>query len=199
MELKFSQDQAKWFCNLPDYQLFCLLKEATKLYRIVSQPALDNEAVRGLIPDMAELLNRVMQWKPGPSSASAPYNAFVAEVNEIWRQGLLCFIYADICALPSSDQRVRECVQQGMRALKGLSWMQSIMWPIFMISVHALAEADRQLVESTCNNMMAMVSFATPLTIISFLRQVWADMDATGKSRWRTIMIESGIQINLVL
>lgn len=70
-----------------------------------------------------------------------------------------------------------------------------------MIGVHALQTNDRQILESACNSMRAGVKFGTPVTIVNLFRQVWDDIDARGKgeSRWRDIMMETGLGINLVM
>lgn len=198
----FSHSQARWFSNLPDYKYFCLFMNATRLARKVAlAQGANDRSLRRLMPDVAELLQNIAEWQPDPSLVSAEYAAHTAHVNEVWRQGLLCYIYADICALPSSEARIQNCIRQASEALQELSWIQSITWPMFMLGVHAILPAHRKVLEDSYIAMSTTLSFATPRSIVGFLHKVWAEMDSkeARDSSWRGVMMETGMQLNVFL
>lgn len=197
-----SMDHERWFSNVPDYVLFGLFQEATTLAQQLCGLNLPSVTViRRLMPRVSDLLHCVQSWQPKISSAAKQYERHITKANEIWREGLLCYIYSDICALESSGPRIQECVRKGLQAVKDLPLLQMAIWPLFMIAVHAAANEDRAILEKSYKELNATAHFATPLAIVELLRKTWADMDKSGcaQSRWRQIMTESGLQINLVV
>ncbi|PKY03898.1 hypothetical protein P168DRAFT_345196 [Aspergillus campestris IBT 28561] len=199
LDLQLAQEQKHWYGNMPDYAMVHFLRKASTIAHQLSQvPSYANpiQATQRLTPYIADLLNEVRNWHPQPSSSTIdPYANCAAEVGEIWRQGLLCYIYAELCSLPSSDARIQEGVAAALAAIQKLSWMQSVLWPVFMIGLHALGEEDRGVVERGLLAMNAALKFKTPLSLVGILRRVW-DGDI---GDWRGLVSREGMELNILL
>lgn len=77
--------------------------------------------------------------------------------------------------------------------------MHSIIFPTFMIGIHALTAEHRVVLESSYRAMTDSLNFSTPLSIVQLLKKIWAELDANESSmfNWRRLMRDSDIQINL--
>lgn len=157
--------------------------------------------MRRLILETSDLLTAVRLWKPEPCTAPEPYASYADDVNELWRQALLCHIYHDVCGVSSSDSRMKACVDDAIEALRNLTWVQSVMWPVFMVGLHAFNIEDRELITDRLTSMNTAANFTSPTSVLDFLQKVWQDLDEsdTGNSRWKELMAESGTELHLML
>ncbi|KAI8649008.1 hypothetical protein NCS55_01474200 [Fusarium keratoplasticum] len=105
---RLSRDQVDWFCNLPDYRLSAIFWDATRLSRrLYNEVAQNSHISQQLMPDVADLIHRINIYYPGSSDATSSHSSYSNMVNSGWRNGILCYIYSDICLLPSSDARIQ--------------------------------------------------------------------------------------------
>lgn len=153
------------------------------------------------MPDVADLIHRINIYYPGSSDATSSHSSYSNMVNSGWRNGILCYIYSDICLLPSSDARIQGCVQFGSEALEKLPWIQHVIWPAVMTGVHALSEAHRSIYTTGFAAMSFNLHFLQGLSILDFLGKVWAELDAHHPETacWRSVLHETGIQLNVFL
>ncbi|OJJ05533.1 hypothetical protein ASPVEDRAFT_45060 [Aspergillus versicolor CBS 583.65] len=201
LDLQLAEEQERWFGNMPDYSMVIFLRTASNLVRKLNQVASQPnpvQATQRLLPDIADLINQVRAWRPQRCSANDPYTTCAAEIGEIWRQGLLCYIYAELCALPRSDIRIQEAVAAAVPAIRKLTWMQSVLWPVFMIGVHAVGQEDQAAIEQGLLMMNSTLKFKTPLSLVDIFRQVWCAAEGSSVD-WKTIISKSGMELNILL
>ncbi|UPL03034.1 hypothetical protein LCI18_013968 [Fusarium solani-melongenae] len=180
-----------------NYGALSFLKQLNQLHRKVSlaRSSACFTTLQHISADIADLRTQIHLWQPSPPTSSTTPASDGAHVNETWQQGLLCYLYADVCALPSSDERIQECVARGIMALRELSWMHSIIFPTFMMDIHALTAEHRAVLGSSYRAMANSLSFSTRLSTVQLLRKIWAELDANEPSmfNWRRLMRDSDI------
>ena len=94
------------------------------------------------------------------------YATSVLNVGEIWRQALLCYIYTELCALPTGRIRLQQYVAAAMSVLQRLTSMQCVLWPVFMVGLHATNPEDQLVIEKGLQTMSLLHHFRTPLSLI---------------------------------
>ena len=148
-----------------------------------------------------DLTTNICNLTPDISMMPETLHQSAGAVNEIWRQGLLCYVYEAIYGLTSSERRVQECVRLTVSALRTMPWKQGVIWPVFMIGVQASDADDRKVVSASLNDVSLTLKSTNIMSTLVFLQKVWTDMDqkGTGISRWRQLMADSGTQLNLLL
>ncbi|KAH6612979.1 fungal-specific transcription factor domain-containing protein [Boeremia exigua] len=196
--------QHHWWANMPDFSMHLLLREATDLAieieRIRSQPGNYDELLR-LMPRAADLVQDITSWQPGPASVTPDYVTDETHFNNIWRQGMLCFVYHEIYWLRSSDPLIQACVHASLDSFQKLSWLQACLWPAFMIAVHACTEKARLCYETRLRRMHTTLNFTAPLSIVLVLKNIWdtLDDDDTGVKRWKDVVVGLELELNILL
>ncbi|BCS21871.1 fungal specific transcription factor domain-containing protein [Aspergillus puulaauensis] len=199
-EVELSTEQEQWFGNLPDYSMLVLMRTATEFAQKVGQIPIQADPIQTMqqmLPEITDLIISVRMWQPKASSAMEPYAKSVLDVGEIWRQGLLCYIYTDICSLSPSNSRLSQCVAAAIPAIQRLTWMQCVLWPVFMIGLNANNQENQSTIESSLQKMNFAHHFKTPLSLINILRKVWSSQGSS--SKWWDIMSECGLELNILL
>ncbi|KAK9371390.1 fungal-specific transcription factor domain-containing protein [Lipomyces kononenkoae] len=195
--------QSHWFNNLPDFRMHQFLREATGLSFAVDhfKSASDNiDELLQLMPQVAELVNRIHDWQPDVSSVEPEYMGSVEHFNAIWRQGMLCYIYHEIYALPSSHILIQACVEASLEPFRKLSWLQACLFPMFMTAVHAQTEEARVCFETGLTAMNTSLAFQAPLSVIMILKKIWERSDnVTGQASWRDIIKDFRMELNILL
>ncbi|KAL4799476.1 hypothetical protein BDV19DRAFT_385243 [Aspergillus venezuelensis] len=213
--LDLAKHQSQWWDNLPDYQMHLFLREATDhaltIDRLKSNPsAISITTLQNLMPVVADLVGRLKAWRPQAAfSAVRPeYAESVRYFNDIWRAGMLCFVYSEIYGLGSRDARVQGCVESALGPLRKLSWLQACLFPVFMIAVHASGEEARGVFLGKLEQMHGLLRFQGPASVAQVLRCVWQRMDESGeneavggggKVEWREIVRDLGMELNILL
>ncbi|KAH6972866.1 fungal-specific transcription factor domain-containing protein [Ilyonectria sp. MPI-CAGE-AT-0026] len=199
-----ASQQDHWWANSPDFRMHLFLREATDLSAAVNRlkTAEDsNLELLQLMPQVGELVNKIHHWEPDVSSVTSDYLSSATHFNELWRNGMLCFVYHDVYSLDSSNQRIQECVEGSLESFKRLSWLQACLWPVFMIAVHARSAESRTCFETGLMNMHTTLGFTSPLSLVLILKKIWeqSDYDITGAARWKGIVKELGMELNILL
>lgn len=180
--------------------MLILMRTATEFAQKVRQIPTQGDPIQTMqqmLPEISDLIISVRMWQPKASSAMKPYAKSVLDVGEIWRQGLLCYKYTDICALSPSNNRLSQCVVAAIPAIQRLTWMQCVLWPVFMIGLHANNQENWSTIESSLQKMNFAHHFKAPLSLINILRKVW---NLQGSSiKWRDIVSECGLELNILL
>ncbi|OJI99580.1 hypothetical protein ASPVEDRAFT_26379 [Aspergillus versicolor CBS 583.65] len=201
---EMATQQSQWFDNLPDYQMHVFLREATEysltVDRLKALPGGVEELLQ-MMPRVADLVHRIEAWQPCVSAVQAKYVDSVQHFNEIWRLGMLCFIYSEIYSLGPSDYYLQTCVEESLEPLRKLSWLQACLFPMFMIAVHAQTEAARTSFMTKLTEMHVLLGFQGPLSVASTLKHAWERSDNTeaGKVKWREVIRELGMELNILL
>lgn len=180
------------------------LREATDLSAAVDRLKAakgSNLELLQLMPQVGELVNKIHHWDPDVSSVTSDYLSSATPFNELWRNGMLCFVYHDVYFLDSSNQRIQECVEGSLESFKSLSWLQACLWPVFMIAVHARSAESRTCFETGLMNMHTTLGFTSPLSLVLILKKIWeqSDYDITGAARWKGIVKDLGMELNILL
>ncbi|KAF9887190.1 hypothetical protein FE257_010444 [Aspergillus nanangensis] len=200
MDTQLSKDQEEWYGNLPDYSVVIFLRTATRYSQQMSE-AIEQvgsgHRIQQIIPDISDLIACIRSWQPKSSSAMEPYARSARDVAELWRQGLLCYIYTDLCALSTTHARIQQCVTNAMPAIHRPNWLQCTLWPVFMVALHITDPGDQEVVERSLRQMGSLHHFKTPLSLIEILREVWSS-PALSKN-WKHIVAESGMELNILL
>jgi hypothetical protein len=196
--------QSHWWANQPDYAMYTLLREAVDLASAVHAFKTGKDrwvSVLQLMPQVAELVEKIRQWQPEAASVISGFQTDEAHFNNIWRQGLLCFVYHEIYWMNSSDPRIQECVKRSLVSFEQLSWLQACLWPTFMIAVHALDSEARQCYERRLREMHTTLQFTAPLSIALVLKQIWdtVDEDSSGQTRWKQVAESLDMELNILL
>ncbi|KAK9238967.1 fungal-specific transcription factor domain-containing protein [Lipomyces kononenkoae] len=195
--------QSHWFNNLPDFRMHQFLREATDLSAAVDRlksASCHIDEILQLMPQVAELINRIQDWQPDFSSVEPEYIGSVEHFNAIWRQGMLCYVFHEIYALPSSHSRIQACVEASLEPFRKLSWLQACLFPVFMIAVHAQTEEARLCFETGLTAMNTSLAFQAPLSVIMILKTIWERSDnMTGQASWRDIIKEFRMELNILL
>ncbi|KAF5588718.1 uncharacterized protein FSUBG_11376 [Fusarium subglutinans] len=193
--------QQHWWANMPDFRMHLLPREATDL-AVEVQKAKDNGDVATILrtmPQVGDLVQRIQNWHPDPSTVAPEYADSVVHFNCLWRQGLLYFVYHDIYHLDSNDERVQGCVESSVSSLESLSWFQACQWPIFMLAVHAKTERSRNCFEVGFVVMHATLGFSAPKSLVLVLQRIWQAADAGASKGWTDVVEEMGIELNILL
>lgn len=181
-----------------------MLREATDLAAQIDQlkAALRpvDEVLR-LMPQAGELVQRLNNWYPDVSMVDPEYVDSVGHFNAIWQFGVLCFVYHEIYALESGDSRIQRCVDAAIEPLRKLTWLQACLFPLFMLAVHAQKQEARSAVEDALTKMHTSLAFQTPLSIMLCLRNIWefSDTHRTGDAKWRDLVKDLSIELNILL
>ena len=189
---------------MPDYGMHLLLRETTDLAvavnRLKHTPNSYKDMLQ-LMPQVAELIGNIHNWRPEPASVTSEYIVDEFHVNTIWRQGLLCFVYHEIYWLESSDVRIQDCVHASLASFRQLSWMQACLWPTVMIAVHCRTSEARTCYETQLRRMHTTLNFTAPLSIVLILENIWEVVDANdpGAVRWRDVVQSLGMELNILL
>ncbi|KAL3455347.1 fungal-specific transcription factor domain-containing protein [Aspergillus heterothallicus] len=204
-ELELAKHQSQWWDNLPDYQMHLLLREATDLSLLIDRlkafPDRTDELLQ-IMPDVADLVQRIQSWQPEASAIPPEYVDSIAFFNDIWRAGMLCFVYSEIYSLGPGDARLQACVEASVRPLRQLSWLQACLFPMFIIAVHARTEEARAVFTSKLGEMHGLLGFQGPLSVASVLQCIWQRSDSTagsGRLEWREVVRELGLELNVLL
>lgn len=138
-----------------------------------------------IMPQFAELINKIHQRQPEAASVTPEYVVDEVHFNDIWRQGMLCFVYHEIFWLESTDLRIQTCVQASLAPFQRLSWLQACLWRTFRIAVHCRTDEARTRYETKLRKMHTTLNFTAPLSIFLVLKNIWkiTDRDASGKTR----------------
>lgn len=196
--------QSRWWNNLPDFRMHQIFREAIDLCSTVDELRASPNRLEELLrtmPLVAELVQKIENWKPDVSEVSPEHVDSVKHFNGVWRQGMLCYVYHDIYSLESSNERIQACVQAALEPLSSLSWLQAALFPIFMTAVHAQTTEARECFQTAFMNMHQSLAFQAPLSLALVLKNIWAQLDEnrTGKVRWRDIVQEMGMELNILL
>ncbi|KAL5355761.1 hypothetical protein BJX96DRAFT_170970 [Aspergillus floccosus] len=189
---------------MPDYRAQNFLRSATRLAARIDLMRSQSDSgieILQVMPEIANLINDVRNWQPRPCSATAPYMASEENFNALWRQGLLCFIYHDVCLLPSQDHRIQACVSSALPAFQDLFWLQACLWPVLMIAVHVMTVEARACFISVLRKMNSSLRFMLPLSLVAVLETIWheLDNDTTGQQRWKNVIRNSGLELIILL
>lgn len=196
--------QSRWWNNLPDFRMHQIFREAVELCAAVDELRAEPGRVEDLLRTMAsvaELVQQIENWKADVSDVFPEHVDSVKHFNGVWRQGMLCYVYHDIYPLESSDERIQACVQASLEPLSSSSWLQAALFPIFMTAVHAQTAKARECFQVAFTNMHQPLAFQTPLSLALVLKNIWAQLDEnmTGGLRWREIVHDMGMELNLLL
>lgn len=202
--VEISSDHHRWFHNLPDNRLFVLFMDATRISRTLYYEGAQHPLkVRQLMPSVADLIERVKSSSTDSLLLDGdPRAHYVEMVNSVWRMGLLCYIYSDICVLPSTDARIQECVRLGSLALDGLPWIQHAQWPAVMIGVHATDKKQRDIFTTAFSSMRQNLKFLQALTVLDFFEKVWQELDVANDPEpglWQRVLQASKLHVNIFL
>ncbi|KAM5349528.1 hypothetical protein ACJ41O_006033 [Fusarium nematophilum] len=199
-EMAFQQQH--WWANMPDFRMHLLLRQATdfstEVYRIKTT-GFNAECLLRMMPQVADLVRKIQSWHPDLSSVTPDYTASVAHFNELWRQGLLCYVYHDIYSLGSDDDKVQGCIESSLEALENLTWLQACLWPVFMLAVHARTERARNCFEAGLILMHTTLGFTAPKSLVLILQRIWDSADAGLEAKWREVVDDMGIELNILL
>ncbi|PYH94666.1 hypothetical protein BO71DRAFT_429766 [Aspergillus ellipticus CBS 707.79] len=196
--------QSQWWDNLPDYQMHLFLREATeyslRVDHLKDQSSGADELLR-FMPHVAKLVDKIKGWQPHVSTVPSEYVESVQHFNDVWRLGMLCFVYSEIYAMGPGDDFMQECVEASLVPIQKLSWLQAALFPVFMIAVHAHTEESREIFCFKLTEMHAALGFQAPLSVVSILRNLWERSDGTGagKAQWREVIRDLGIELNILL
>jgi hypothetical protein len=159
--------------------------------------------VRQHMPSVADLIERIKSSATDSLLLGEdPVAHYVEMVNNVWRMGLLCYIYTDICVLPSTDARIQECVRLGSLALDGLPWIQHAQWPSVMIGVHATDKKHRDIFTKAFSSMRQNLNFLQALTVLDFFQRVWQELDNAEDPEpglWQRVLQASKLHVNIFL
>lgn len=199
-----AKSQSLWWHNLPDHTMHLMLREATDLasqihhLKVTCSPVDD---ILQLMPQAGDLVERLKNWDPDVSMVDLEFVDSVEHFNAIWQQGMLCFVYHEIYALRSEDMRIQRCVDAAIEPLKKLSWLQACLFPLFMLSVHAQTHEARLAAENALNKMHSSLAFQTPFSMLLSLKNIWefSDSHGAGNSKWRDLVKNLSIELNILL
>lgn len=203
-ETEMALQQQHWWANMPDFRMHLLLREATDLaaetHRLREEggPRAVERLLR-MMPRVAELVAKVESWHPDLSAVGPEYAASVQHFNQLWRQGLLCYVYHDVYLLDSTDERIQCCVEASMGALRGLTWLQACLWPLFMLAVHARTATSRDCFETGLIDMHATLGFMAPKSLVLVLRRIWDRADSGSSETWKQMVEDMGVELNILL
>ncbi|CAG9988885.1 unnamed protein product [Clonostachys byssicola] len=200
--IDMSFHQSYWWANMPDWKMHMLLRESTDLAVKIHKLRVTGSSTDQLLSatlNVAELLDKIKNWHPDMSSVSPEYIHSVHHFNEIWRLGLLCYIYHDIYALSSDDCRIQEALEKSLDSLQNLSWLQACMWPVFMLAVHAKTVESRDIYRDGLMRMHTSLGFQAPLSLVLVLNRVWDCLDEKGWRPWKNVVKELGLELNILL
>ncbi|KAF5499261.1 hypothetical protein CGCF413_v006208 [Colletotrichum fructicola] len=196
--------QHHWWANMPDYIMHILLREVADLsiavHNVKSQPD-STEQLLQMMPEVADVVRKIEGWQPGVASVTPGYMDDTQHFNSIWKQGMLCYVYHEIYGLSSSSSWIQACVEVSLVAFEKLSWLQACLWPAFMIAIHAQTETARSTCENAFKKMHSTLGFTAPLSIVLVLQSLWGtfDSDGSGTAKWRTVMENLGMELNILL
>ncbi|PYI07171.1 hypothetical protein BO78DRAFT_444405 [Aspergillus sclerotiicarbonarius CBS 121057] len=203
-DIQMASHQSHWWDNLPDYRMHLFLREATEysitVDRLKATPNSMDELLE-LMPHVTELINKIRNWQSDVSAVDPEYMNSIQHFNEIWRQGMLCYAYSDIYGLASSHCYIQSCVEASLEPFRKLTWFQACLFPVFMIAVHCQTDEARACFEAGLTRMHTSLAFQGPLSVTLTLKRVWEylDNDETGKARWRDIITNLGMELNILL
>lgn len=196
--------QSRWWNNLPDFRMHQIFREAIDLCAAVDELRGAPDRLEDLLrtmPLVGELIQKIEKWKPDVSEVSAEHVDSVKHFNGVWRQGMLCYVYHDIYSLDSSNERIQACVKASLEPLSSLSWLQAALFPIFMTAVHAQSAEARECFQTAFTNMHQSLAFQAPLSLALVLKNIWEQLDKNRTSgvRWREIVRDMGMELNILL
>jgi hypothetical protein len=203
-DIEMAIHQSQWWDNLPDYQMYLFLRQATEysltVERLKSTPDGMGELLQ-LMPHVAQLVNRIQAWQSKIVTVQPEYMESIRHFNEIWRLGMICFVHSEIYCLESSDHLVQACVEASLESFRKLSWLQACLFPLFMIAVHAQTEGARTIFDSKLKEMHNVLGFQGPLSVASVLKSIWERSDATmaGKFKWKEVIKNLRMELNILL
>lgn len=181
------------------------LREATDLCIVVDklkeEQSTNFAALLQLMPSVADLVSSIQSWNPDVSTVDAEFASSVQYFNEVWRQGMLCYVYSEIYCLPSNHVLLKTCVDSAIESLSRLSWLQACLFPVFIIAVHAQTEETRHAFVLGLTDMHTSLAFQAPLSIVLVLKTIWEqlDTDHSGTVGWRDIVRDMGLELNVLL
>lgn len=197
-------NQSHWWDNLPDFHMYQFLRKSTEysvaVDRLRASPD-STDSLLELMPTVAELINQIQNWRPDMSVISAEYKDSVLHFNEIWRLGMLCYIYSDVYGLDSGHPYIQGFVESSLEHVQNLSWFQACLFPTFMIAVHCKTHDARVCFEAGLRRMHTSLAFHGPLSVYLTLKKIWEHLDNnTGKkASWRDIIKDFGMELNILL
>lgn len=200
--IDMSFHQSYWWANMPDWKMHMLLRESADLAVRIHKLRMAGGSTDQLLSatlNVAELLDKIKNWHPDMSSVSPEYMHSVHHFNEIWRLGLLCYIYHEIYALSSDDHRIQEALKKSLDSLQKLSWLQACMWPVFMLAVHAKTVESRDIYRDGLMRMHTSLGFQAPLSLVLVLNKIWDCIDERGWRPWKDVVKELGLELNILL
>ncbi|KAG8162076.1 hypothetical protein KVR01_007841 [Diaporthe batatas] len=196
--------QSRWWNNLPDFRMHQIFREAIDLCSTVDELRAAPDRLDDLLrtmPQVAELVQKIETWTPDVSDVSREHADSVKHFNDVWRQGMLCYVYHDIYSLDSGDDRIQACVRASLEPLSRLSWLQAALFPIFMTAVHAQTTEARECFQTAFTSMHQSLAFQTPLSLALVLKNIWGQLDENqgGRVKWRDIVQDMGMELNILL
>ena len=198
--------QAHWWGNLPDYTMHLFVREATELSTTIDNLKDDSDSssirkILQIMPAVADLVARIQIWDPDVSSVDIEYSDSVHHFNEVWKQGILCYIYHEIYCLPPDHDLLQACVASAIAPLSNLSWLQTCLFPVFIVAVHARTQEARDAFERSLMDMHKTLAFQAPLSIVFVLKTIWEQLDAdkTCSVGWRDVGKEMELELNVLL
>lgn len=201
-----SQCQAHWWGNLPDYTMHLFLREATELATSIDklkeeQETSNTNKILQIMPHVSDLVTRVQTWTPDLSSVDLEFADTVQYFNEVWKHGVLCYIYHEIYCLPPLHELMQGCVMSAVESLSKFSWLQACLFPVFIMAVHAKTQKARDAIERSLTDMHTALAFNAPLSVIFVLKTIWEQLDAdhTNTVVWRDVVREMELELNVLL
>ncbi|KAJ3549182.1 hypothetical protein NM208_g75 [Fusarium decemcellulare] len=196
--------QSHWWNNLPDHQMHLFLRHATDLAADVDRHRAGPDAVDRilqLMPEVSELVQSIRNWEPDISLVDQEYVASVEHFNNIWRQGMICYVYHEIYSLPSDDSRIQTCVENSIESFRRLSWLQACLFPVFMLAVHAQTQEARSCFETGLTSMHTSLAFQAPVSVVLTLKNIWEYSDENGarETKWRDLVKDLSLELNILL
>lgn len=196
--------QSQWWDDLPDYQMHLFLRQATEysitIEHLRSSPDNTDEILQ-MMPHVAQLVSKIQVWQPKAVTVQPKYMESIHHFNEIWRLGMICFVHSEVYSLDSGDHFIQACVEGALEPLRKLTWLQACLFPLFMISVHAQTASARTAFESKLKTMHESLGFQSLSSVACVLKTIWERSDANvgGKFRWRNVIKDLNIELNILL
>lgn len=189
---------------MTDYSFLRLLRDATDLAHPLSKLESKSASltqVQALLLTTSDLVHKVHTWQPEPSRVLEPFIDQVENVNEVWRHGLLCYIYAGLLGLPAGHEKIQSSVRAALPAIYSLTWINQIQWPFYMVAVHILEREDQVRLRNILRDFGSEYGFRTSISAQGIMDKVWEGLrrEASGLERFREITHVSKVELNITL